>query len=293
MNSELTIRPARPDDRPAVERICAHTWEWGDYIPEVWDHWLADAAGLLLVGELAGQVVALSKISFQPEGQIWLEGMRVDPEHRRRGIAQQFLNYSIAYARQCNARVVRLSTSNHNEPVHKMVAHAGMERVGAYELWTADPLPEASPPAILPPDHAPQVQEFLARGPMLAQTHGLCSFSWAWQELSPACVARFLNAGQMAAQFASDGSLAALAPIHLDSDDKMLWISFIEGQAGAVADLARAVRGHAARFGAERSGLMLPNLDWLRDAFAAAGYGPGDWQGELWVFELWLTQEGG
>ena len=46
MSSALIIRPARPEDRPAVERICAHTWEWGDYIPEVWEEWLADKRGV-------------------------------------------------------------------------------------------------------------------------------------------------------------------------------------------------------------------------------------------------------
>jgi hypothetical protein len=30
---------------------------------------------------------------------------------------------------------------------------------------------------------------------------------------------------------------------------------------------------------------MLPELPWLRDAFHQAGYTPGDWEGELWIFE--------
>ncbi|MGD8597084.1 MAG: hypothetical protein PVJ26_08665, partial [Anaerolineae bacterium] len=75
--SRFHLRPGRPADRPAMERVCARTWEWGDYIPEVWEEWLADEGGLVLVGEWAGQVVALSKITFYPDGQVWLEGMRV------------------------------------------------------------------------------------------------------------------------------------------------------------------------------------------------------------------------
>ncbi len=287
----LTIRPARPDDRPAVERICAHTWEWGDYIPEVWDRWLADANGQVLVGELAGQVVALSRIIFQPEGQVWLEGMRVAPEARRQGIARQFLDYSLACARRCTARVVRLSTGSYNEPVHRMAAHAGMVRVGAYVLWAADPLPQAPLPTILSPADAPQVQKVLAHSPLLVHTYGLCSFGWAWQELSPAYVACLLEAGQMAARLAPDGSLAALASIHPDPGDETLWIGFIEGQPGAVADLATAIRGQAAQIGSAKVQVMLPGVDWLRDALGTAGYGPGDWQGELWVFARRLSQE--
>jgi len=281
----LAIRPARPDDRPAMERICAHTWEWGDYLPQVWDHWLADPAGPVLVGERAGRVVALSKITFQPEGQVWLEGMRVDPEYRRQGIARQFLDHSLTYARQHGARVVRLGTGSHNEPVHRMAAHAGMERVGAYLLWTAGPLPDNPGPTILTPAHAAQVQALLTGGSMLAHTHGLCNVRWTWQEFSPTYIARLLAAGQMVAQPAPDGSLAALAAVPFDPEDETLWIGLIEGQPDAIASLATAIRGHAARIGAARIQVMLPGLDWLQDLFRTAGYGPGDWQGELWIFE--------
>ena len=87
----ISIRPARPEDRPAIERICAHTWEWGDYIPEVWDDWLAEGdrgEGHALVGEVEGFVVALSKVTLQTPDQVWLEGMRVDPDCRQRhGVA--------------------------------------------------------------------------------------------------------------------------------------------------------------------------------------------------------------
>lgn len=287
----LTIRPARPDDRPAVERICAQTWDWGDYIPEVWDRWLADTGGQVLVGELAGQVVALSRIVMQPEGQVWLEGMRVAPAARRQGIARQFLDHSLACARRCNARVVRLGTGSYNEPVHRMAAHAGMVRVGAYVLGTANPLPQAPRPTILSPADAPQVQEVLAHSPLLTQTHGLCSFGWTWQELSPTYAACLLEAGQMTARLAPDGSLAALASIHPDPGNETLWIGFIEGQMGAIADLATAIRGQAARIGVTRVQVMLPCVDQLLDTLSTAGYGPGDWQGELWVFERRLSQE--
>jgi GNAT superfamily N-acetyltransferase len=290
MNDALTIRPARPADRPAMERICAHTWDWGDYIPEVWDAWLADPGGGLTVGEVDGRVIAVSKATYQPEGQVWLEGMRVDPDYRGRGIASQFLVYNLAEARRRGARVVRLGTGGNNTPVHKIMAHAGMEQVGTYVLRIAESLPDAPRPAILTANHAPAVQTFWKNSPVLAHSHGLYSFDWGWQELSAERVAQLLAAGQMAGCFAADGSLAALAPIRFDADDKVLWIGLADGQPGAVTDLATALRGHAAQVGAEKARIMLPDLAWLRDAVSAAGYSPGDWEGELWIFEIRLDQ---
>ncbi|MFC2031631.1 GNAT family N-acetyltransferase [Chloroflexota bacterium] len=203
MEGKLLIRPAEPADRSAMERICAHTFEWGDYVPEAWDEWLADQGGPLIVGEVADRVVSLSKITFQTTEQVWLEGMRVEPAYRRRGIAGQFLDYGIAYAKQRGARVVRLGTGYHYRPAH---------------------------------------------------------------------------------------SLSALATLHGEPDDGF-WIGFVDGdpaRAADVADLALAVRGHAHQAGAQEIAIMLSDLAWLRDAFNTAGFGYGDYGGELWVFERQL-----
>jgi GNAT superfamily N-acetyltransferase len=285
----MTIRPAQPGDRPAMERICSHTWEWGDYIPEAWDHWLADEQGLSIVGQLEGRVVALSRITFEAPGQIWLEGMRVDPEYRRRGIAGEFLDYGMAFARERGARVVRLGTGSHNAPVHALTAQAGMVRVGAYLLLNADPLPGGPDPAFLSAEHAGQIRAFLHDSPVMAHTHGLYSAHWAWQELSPARIDQFLEAGQFAARIAADGRLVALAVLHPDPEYKELWLSFAGGEAAAVTELATAVRGYATRLGAEKVQVMVPDLEWLRDALGEAGYSSGDWEGELWIFERWLS----
>jgi GNAT superfamily N-acetyltransferase len=292
MDAELTIRPARPGDRPAMERICAHTWDWGDYVPEAWDAWLADEGGGLTVGEIGGRVIAVSKATFQPGGQVWLEGMRVDPDYRRRGVASQFLEYNLTEAMRRGARVVRLGTGGDNAPVHKMMARVGLERIGVYVLWLAEPLPDGPRPTILATDHAYAVQAFLENSPVLAHTRGLYSFDWAWTELSTGRVAQLLAAGQMAGCFAADGCLAALAPIRFDADDSVLWIGLVDGRPGAVTDLATALRGHAAMVGAEKVRVMLPDLAWLRDALQVAGYGYGDWEGELWIFERRLDPRG-
>jgi GNAT superfamily N-acetyltransferase len=285
-----------------MERICAQTWDWGDYVPEVWDDWLvgiarspamsSGGAGLLIVGEWEGQVVALSRIDFQTPDQVWLEAMRVDPDYRRRGIAGHFLDYSIDYARERGARVVRLGTGGNNTPVHVLAARAGMECVGVYVQWNAEPLPEGPPLVCLTPGQEGQLLAFLEKSPVLAHTRGLYSVDWAWQELTAERVAQFLAAGQVAAHRPREVELAALALIHADPDGEELWIGFADGQFQAVAGLATRIRTNAAQQGIGKVRVMLPDLEWLREAFRSAGYGPGDWEGELWIFERQLYQQG-
>jgi hypothetical protein len=41
--------------------------------------------------------------------------------------------------------------------------------------------------------------------------------------------------------------------------------------------------------GADEAAIMLPDLPWLREAFESTGYCAGRWEGQLWIFERWLT----
>jgi len=254
---------------------------------------MADPDGALLVGEIEGQVVAVGRVAFLPHRQAWFEAMRVDPDYRQRGIAGQFLQHKLDLARSRNSQVVRLATSANNTPVHKMMAAAGMVRVGSFALRTAEPIEQGPHITFLSPEEAGAVQPFLEASPVLAHNQGLFSTDWAWQELSRERASELLTAGQIAGHRGPDGSLQALAQLQYTTGDERLWIGYADSDPTAVTRLARAIRSHAARVGAPRADIMLPDLSWLRDAFHQAGFTPGDWEGELWVFEKRLTPGAG
>ncbi|MBN1658036.1 MAG: GNAT family N-acetyltransferase [Anaerolineae bacterium] len=314
MEDELIIRPARRDDLPQVERICANTWEWGDYIPEVWDEWLQGEEGSLAVAELGGTIVALGRVVVLPEGQAWLEGMRVDPGYRRRGIAWQFALYKLDFARRHGARVARLGTGDDNTPVHAMMERVGMRRVGEYVHLTAkalscDALPGDAPGVVVVDDPS-SVHAFLKQSRALADTRGLYSTYWTWHELSERQADRFLQAGQIVGRLAPDGALAALAVVQRQAGGERVWVGLADVDpsagipAGLVVDLpadeaarrsvllahfATDLRHYASHAGVESASIMLPRAQWLRDAFATAGYKATEWKGELWIYELDLA----
>lgn len=58
---KVRIRAPRTSDRAAVETVCVHSCEEADdYVPQVWDEWLADPGGRLLVAEMDGRGVGLA-----------------------------------------------------------------------------------------------------------------------------------------------------------------------------------------------------------------------------------------
>jgi N-acetylglutamate synthase-like GNAT family acetyltransferase len=96
----ITIRPARRSDKDEILNFCINTFSWGDYIHRVWDYWYEEKNGQIFVVESSGEKVAMSHVTICPEGKgIWLEGVRVHPNHRRSNIATMLLAKMLEYGR--------------------------------------------------------------------------------------------------------------------------------------------------------------------------------------------------
>lgn len=83
---DLHVRKAELRDRADLAEISRATWEGHDYLEGITDSWLADFG--FMVGELSGRVVACGKITGMPGGVAWLEGLRVHPDFRGRGLGR-------------------------------------------------------------------------------------------------------------------------------------------------------------------------------------------------------------
>lgn len=87
----MRVRRVREGDRGFVLGYCQDTFGWGDYIGDVWDDWQSDG-GFLACEDCAPASssppgpVGVCHMHMSP-GQAWIEGIRVHPQHRRRGIA--------------------------------------------------------------------------------------------------------------------------------------------------------------------------------------------------------------
>ncbi|HEV3313268.1 MAG TPA: GNAT family N-acetyltransferase, partial [Chloroflexota bacterium] len=113
---DLTIRRARAEDKQAVMDISSTVWQGDDYIPRVWDWWIEEdeQCGFLITGESESRVVAVQHTSLQPESVAWMEGIRVHPDYRNRGIGNRMLEYALRQARERGCTRARLSTAQVN-----------------------------------------------------------------------------------------------------------------------------------------------------------------------------------
>lgn len=168
-------------DTPQVMDLSSYIWEGHDYLPYVWEAWLAEPHGLLAVAEYGGRIAGVGKLTFLSPGQWWLEGLRVHPEFEGRGIASHINDFLLDVWRQNGAGCVRLTTSSERMKVHRLAAHRGFIKTGEYSVYGAsslhEPVERFTP---LQPGDIPEALNLVLYSPAFPLQNGLMDYGWRW-----------------------------------------------------------------------------------------------------------------
>jgi GNAT superfamily N-acetyltransferase len=132
----LKFRHAKQSDKNNALKFCTNTFEWGDYIEEVWDDWYSNPNGYLTVAEEEGSgvIAALSHAYVCPNRKrVWLEGVRVNPNFRRRSIGTELIKRMVQYGKEQGAKEAAGLVS-----VKNLASQAMMEKSGfiVTSRWT-------------------------------------------------------------------------------------------------------------------------------------------------------------
>ena len=108
----MKIRNATSFDKNSVMKFCKHTFSWGDYIDKVWSSWLNE--GNLFLFEKESPIGICHAFYF--ENQIWIEGIRIDPNFRRQMIASKLVTHAELIGKNNNASFsyMLIDTENKN-----------------------------------------------------------------------------------------------------------------------------------------------------------------------------------
>ncbi len=140
--SRPIVRPAETGDLEALADISRNTWEGSDYLERIAPAWVAE--GGFHVVEVDGVVAGCTKLSILPGPCAWLEGLRVHPSQRGRGLGRLLADFSFDMARGMAARslvaAVEFQTYYHNAESISMALSRGFEIVERfYCLWRETP----------------------------------------------------------------------------------------------------------------------------------------------------------
>ena len=94
------IRNAIFSDKNSIMPFCKDTFSWGDYIDQVWNFWLSE--GNLFLFEKTIPVGMCHALYLN--NQLWIEGIRIDPNFRRQKIASMLIEYVESIGRKKNTQ---------------------------------------------------------------------------------------------------------------------------------------------------------------------------------------------
>lgn len=256
----FTLRPMTPADKPAMLAIASRTWEGGDYLPFVFDDWIADNDGEFVAALLEGRVVGSGKLTFLTPHDAWLEGLRKDPDVTEGGLAETVNRYFLRrLAGRVGLRSVRFSTSAFNERSIAVSERLGFLRRHSFTErdWTAkrDELggvacPSAGRAAVV---HDPaEVRRFVEASGWLEATGGVLCEGWrvypySWEPFR----GRYLDPGRCLGVL-EGGRLTGLAVFVHDMrfPHTCIKLAFVDAEDRGTADalfdaLFGYVKGHA------------------------------------------------
>ncbi len=132
----MIVRKARMDDRKeAVEAEGLATPNL-HYLDRVYDEWMADDAGEMMVAEENGKVVAVGKFSVVPDGSAWLEALRVRPDVQGRGIGKAFYRRFFELAEEKGIDTMRMYTGLTNLVSKGLAELFGFTLAGTFRGYT-------------------------------------------------------------------------------------------------------------------------------------------------------------
>lgn len=136
----IKIRRARSTDRSPILKFCTNTFTWGDYIDQVWDFWLKDRHGRLLVAHAGNKKrIGMAHIALCPGGEkIWLEGIRVHPGYRRSQVATALIDAMTEFGRRKDAHQASAIVALDNLASQRMMEKNGFAVVSRWAYYGAD-----------------------------------------------------------------------------------------------------------------------------------------------------------
>ena len=262
---ELTLRPMRPADRDRVAEISRDVWDGHDYIPRVFDDWVADAGSTFQAAELDGNVVGLHRLRPYGPGLIWYEGLRVASTHRRQGLARTMLASAIAEAKEQGFREMRLATGNPGAA--KLFEAAGFERRLDARWWRGQRVEGGEPSRMPDKSEATRLWAAVEKSPGLELYYGVTADFNGAHDLNAAELERLAAIGMLRA---GPGG-RAIAGLR-EPWGENLAVGFVAGQGGALRELLMSLRFEADADGLDHVTVALPRDHPAAGDMTASGY---------------------
>lgn len=194
----IVIRRATPADRAAVIAVERKSTPTLQYLPQVFDQFVAEPTGEFMVATIDDEVVACGKFTPLPNGSAWLETLRVIPERQGLGIGKRFYERFFELAAAQGITTMRMYTGTRNAVSKGLAERFGFQPAATFRgMWLAC---EPAAPTPTPPAFAQVTDPTLATQlvmPHAATWHGFLVMNRTFYQITPALCADLATKGHI------------------------------------------------------------------------------------------------
>jgi hypothetical protein len=233
---------------------------WGgvDYLPLIWDRWLADPDGALLTATLDGRPVGMSKITLLAPGEVWLEGLRLHPELQGRGLSSNINRATLREAMKLNPKTVRFSTAVINTASRHLAERTGFWQIARTRwMWGRARTRGVLGGRVATPDDLANVWGFAKGSECYERTGGLLCVGWKFPALTRHRLKDLIERGSLLL-YPARGKLRTVAMYDVSSIDRDVCLAFADGRDEEIGILARDILRIAGRLGKKDASAMIP-----------------------------------
>ena len=131
------IRKPITSDKQQILDFCTNTFSWGDYIQEVYDSWINE--GELIILEEGNVPIAMCHgVTYPEENMLWIEGIRVREDCRRKGFAELLVSHLERNAHDLGIIHANMLIESENLPSLNLAEKIGYERKSQWNYFAVE-----------------------------------------------------------------------------------------------------------------------------------------------------------
>lgn len=135
----MKIRFATTDDLDVITRLEERALPiLTPYVAVAQDYYFERAKGEILLVEKEDTPVAMGRFTVMPDETIWIETIRVDPDHQRQGIGKLIYTEIEKIAKEMNIPKMAMYTEAFNEGSMALVQQMEFDPYGVYSCYRYD-----------------------------------------------------------------------------------------------------------------------------------------------------------
>ncbi len=277
MHNQLIIRAAQQKDKEDVIKFCEHTFDWGDYIPDVWDRWLKEQNAKVFTAILDNKPVGIMRVYMQKPGEAWLQAARTHPEYRRKGIATALTNTCLEWAKSEGAKIARLSTDSDNYVAQKTLKKLGFKKTSDFLIMKCEKLQNDNfeGPRWAQKSDTEKTWRFVANSEIFKEAAGLYTILFAWISLDKKDLAQFIGNRKAIIHeniCAIDGLVLIDETIRHEWEGAPIQTCYIDGNHGTIANMMKFFKAYACKQGITRAYAFAYNNPTIAAALLETGF---------------------